>query len=113
MRFFILVSMVFTIAIVSLAACNSHETLISQAPKSAAQTPQRQPPPPPPDNARRITAEEAHDLWKKGKALIVDTRTEPAFKESRIKSAILIPEGEILKKIDELPRDKTIITYCT
>ena len=65
------------------------------------------------DNARRITAEELYKLWEKGDVLIIDTRTEPSYKESHIKGAILIPAGDVLAKADELPRDKMIVAYCT
>ena len=54
-----------------------------------------------------------HDLWEKGKILVVDTRTEPAYKESHIKGAILIPAGDVAAKTNQLPKDKMIVTYCT
>jgi hydroxyacylglutathione hydrolase len=100
------------IALGTLAACNSKETIISQLPNGG---PTQTPPASqnPADNAPRITAEELHELWEKGKVLIIDTRTEPSYKEGHIKGAILIPAGEILAKVDELPRDKKIVTYCT
>ena len=114
MRFFILISLAFIVAIGALVACNSKEGTLSQLPKLPAQsqTPQTAPPPPT-DNAKRITAQEAYEFYKKGNVLMVDTRAEPSYKESHIKGAILIPAGDILSKIDELPRDKMIITYCT
>jgi rhodanese-related sulfurtransferase len=67
----------------------------------------------PADNARRITADELHKLWEEGKVLIVDTRNEPSFKQSRIKGAILVPAADFAKRVDELPRNKMIVTYCT
>jgi predicted sulfurtransferase len=67
----------------------------------------------PSDSARRITAEELHKLWEKNEVLIVDTRNEPSFKQSRIKGAILIPANEFATRSSELPRDKMIVTYCT
>ena len=112
MRSLILYSAAFIIAIGALVACNSKEGVISQLPKMPAQTPQ-QSPPPPADNAKRITAQEAYEFYKKGNVLVVDTRNEVAYKENHIKGAILIPAGDILSKVDELPRDKMIITYCT
>ena len=98
-----------------LAACNSAEHLITQAP--SAQTKDAKPAPTaaqnPSDAARRIKAEELHDLFQKGKVLIVDTRNEASFKQSHIKGAILIPAGEFASRSGELPRDKMIVTYCT
>ena len=110
MRSFILYLAAFIIAVSALVACNSKEGVISQLPKIPTQTPQ---PPPPTDNAKRITAQEAYEIYKKGNVVVIDTRNEVAFKASHIKGAILIPAGEILSKVDELPRDKMIITYCT
>src|SRR2546426_3077663 len=110
MRSLILYSAAFIIGVSALVACNSKEGVISQLPKIPTQTPQQ---PPPADNAKRVTAEEAYEIYKKGNVVVIDTRNEVAFKASHIKGAILIPAGEILSKVDELPRDKMIITYCT
>jgi len=110
MRLFLLTATAFVLSIFALTACNSIESVhpsIAQK-SSGSPTPQN-----PSDNARRITATELHDLFQQGKVLIVDTRTEPAYKESHIKGAILIPAGEVAAKIDELPKDKMIVTYCT
>jgi predicted sulfurtransferase len=112
MRSFILYSLALLVALGALVACNSKESTLSQLPKLPSQNVQ-QSPLPPSDNAKRITADEAYELYKKGNVLMVDTRNEMSYKEDHIKGAILIPAGEILSKIDELPRDKTIITYCT
>ena len=111
MRLVILSSLAFTLSVSVLTACNSKETVQSQASNTRPQTspPQQNPT----DNARRITAEELHTLWENGNVLIVDTRTEPAYKESHIKGAILVPAGEMATKADELPRNKMIVAYCT
>jgi hypothetical protein len=112
MRFAVLASLVFMLA-VGLLGCASRDSIVSQAQRPAGQASQSPSPAPPADNARRITAEDAHKLLEKGEVLFVDTRTEPAYKESRIKGAILIPVNEVAAKADELPRNKTIVTYCT
>src|SRR5260370_30037424 len=112
MRIFTLSSLAFILAVGALAACNSNETLFSQSPRTSAQTPQPSPPPPA-DNARRITAEELHKLWEKGDVLVIDTRAESAYKESHIKGSISVPAGTVLSRIDELPRNKMIVAYCT
>src|SRR5207237_10680328 len=92
-------------------ARNSNEALLSQPPK-APPTPQ-QPAPPPADNARRITAAELHDLYEKGDVLIIDTRADSAYKDEHIKGSISMPTGTVLARIDELPRNKMIVAYCT
>jgi 3-mercaptopyruvate sulfurtransferase SseA len=111
MRNALILSLATAIAVVLGAACNSKEGLISHLPKPPASSPQ--PKQSPADNARRITAGELHDLWEKGKVLVVDTRNEPSFKQGHIKGAILIPSNDFAAKANELPRDKMIVTYCT
>lgn len=111
MKLITLVLLALFIAVGGLIACNSNEAIQSQTPKAGA-TPQ-QPPPPPADNARRITATELHDLWQKGDVVIIDTRAEPAYKDERIKGSILMQAGTVLSRIDELPRNKMIVAYCT
>jgi len=46
-------------------------------------------------------------------ALIIDVRGESAYKDGHIKGARQIPYAEIVAHVDELPRDKTIATYCS
>src|SRR5437588_2173205 len=99
-----------------LVACNSHEGSVTRLPTlTQTQTPQSPPQQVhnPADSARRITAQELHDLWEQNKVLIIDTRNDAAFKQNHIKGAILIPAGEVEQRIDELPKDKFIATYCT
>jgi predicted sulfurtransferase len=65
-----------------------------------------------PEGARRITPAELQELIKQDQAIIVDVRSEEAYKAGHIKGAILIPAPDIAKRVDELPRDKLIATYC-
>jgi hypothetical protein len=112
----VLISLVTGAAAIGLfAACNSAEHLITQSPTthSKSSSPAPSVAPNPADTARRIKAEELHELFQQGKVLIVDTRNEPSYKQSHIKGAILIPAGEFASRVDELPRDKMIVTYCT
>ena len=116
MRLIILGSLVFIVSIGLLAGCVSKDSILSQTPRASGQTSQTSQSPtpaPPADTARRITAEEVYKLYEKGDVVIVDTRTEPAYKESRIKGAILIPVSEVAAKADQLPHNKMIVTYCT
>ena len=111
MRIIILASLALLIAIGGLVACNSSESMLAQNRKSSP-TPQ-QPAQPPADNARRITAAELYDLYKKGDVVIIDTRAEPAYKDEHIKGAISMPAGTVLGRVEELPRNKMIAAYCT
>jgi rhodanese-related sulfurtransferase len=86
--------------------------MLSQTPRTSS-SPQ-QPSTPPADNARRIGAKEAHDLWEKGDAIVIDTRAESLYKDGHIKGSISMPQpGTVLARVDELPRNKLIIAYCT
>jgi rhodanese-related sulfurtransferase len=69
--------------------------------------------PTPGDNARRIKAAELHELWEKGNVVIIDTRSEAAYKDEHIKGSISVPAGTVLSKLDELPKNKMIVAYCT
>jgi len=95
----------------SLLACNSNETLLSQNSQQPSQSPQ--PAATPRLESRRFTVEELHKLWEKGDVLIIDTRAEAAYNDSHIKGSISMPTGTVLTRIDELPRNKMIVAYCT
>jgi 3-mercaptopyruvate sulfurtransferase SseA len=66
-----------------------------------------------PDGARRVTTEELDTLIKKGEAFLVDVRNQDSYDLGHIPGSRLIPAGEILDHVNELPRDKIIITYCS
>jgi 3-mercaptopyruvate sulfurtransferase SseA len=65
------------------------------------------------DGARRITTIELNDLIKNNAAFVVDVRNEASFNAGHIPGAKLIPAGEILNHVNELPKDKLIVTYCS
>jgi len=113
MRFAITTSLAVVIAIGTLAACNSKDSLITQAEKTVQDPPAQAAQTPAPDNARRITAEELHKLWEKNDVLIIDTRAESAYTDEHIKGAISVPSNDVGNRIDELPRNKMIVAYCT
>ena len=63
----------------------------------------------------RIDAETAKAMSDAGEALIVDvvaSHVWPSMTRT-IQGSIRIPPEDIEKRISELPRDKTIIAYCT
>ncbi|MDQ2974257.1 MAG: rhodanese-like domain-containing protein [Acidobacteriota bacterium] len=67
----------------------------------------------PSDNARRITVAEARDALAKNEAVIIDVRNEASYNAGHVRGAKLIPVGEIASHLNELPKDKLIITYCS
>ena len=67
----------------------------------------------PQDGVRRMTVVELQDLLAKGQAVVVDVRNEASYKAGHIPGAKLIPTNEFLNRLNELPPDRTIVTYCS
>ncbi len=65
------------------------------------------------DGARRVTIDELQAMMKDGSAIVIDVRNQAAYDQGHIPGSRLIPAGEILNHINDLPRDKTIVTYCS
>jgi 3-mercaptopyruvate sulfurtransferase SseA len=66
-----------------------------------------------PDGARRVTIEQMEAMVKDGQAVVIDVRSQDSYDAAHIPGAKLIPSGDILNHINELPKDKLIITYCS
>ncbi len=64
------------------------------------------------ESAKRIGREEAVKLVKEGKGVFVDVRSKESYDASHIKGAISLPLSELPARMGELPKNKTIITYC-
>jgi rhodanese-related sulfurtransferase len=64
----------------------------------------------------RVTPWEVEERLNRGEPLaFVDCRNPQAWSESseKLPGAIRVPAGEVREHVDEIPRDRTIITYCT
>ena len=61
----------------------------------------------------RISLEETQTMLEQGQAILIDVRSRDSFEKSHAQGAISIPEEEMGARLDELPRDKEIILYCT
>jgi len=94
-------------AAVVFAACNAVDTKVNSKPAGPGSDTVYA------DGARRVTADEMDTMVKNGQAIIVDVRNQASFDLGHIPGAKLIPAGEILNHLNELPRDKMIITYCS
>jgi activator of HSP90 ATPase len=67
----------------------------------------------PADEARRVTVDELKKMLDAGQAVVYDTRAKSAYDQEHIKGALSMPAGEVSGRINELPKDKTIVFYCT
>ena len=66
--------------------------------------------------ATRVTVDEVKERMNRGEQFVfVDTRNPTAWSEAETKlpAAIHIPADEVEKHIAEVPRGRTVITYCT
>jgi len=94
-----------------LTACNSAEWKNAKtSPKAPTTAPA---PPVMADGARRVTVAELKDLLAKNEAIVVDVRNQTSYDAGHIRGAKLIPEAEVVNHVDELPRNKLIVTYCS
>ena len=67
----------------------------------------------PGDGAPRIAPADVRAELDKGDAIIVDVRGDSSYEAGHVKGARLIPYSDLIARMDEFPRDKMIITYCS
>jgi len=66
--------------------------------------------------ATRVTADEIHARMNRGEDIFfIDTRNPTAWSESDLKlpGAIHVPADQVNQHLSEIPRDCTVVTYCT
>jgi rhodanese-related sulfurtransferase len=66
--------------------------------------------------ATRVTVDEVKERMDRGEPLFfVDTRNPNAWggSDSKLPGALRVPADELDEHLDEIPKDRTIITYCT
>ena len=64
----------------------------------------------------RVTTDEVKERMDRGEQFaFVDTRNPQAWGEAETKlpGAIRVPADEVEQHLDEIPRDRVVITYCT
>jgi 3-mercaptopyruvate sulfurtransferase SseA len=115
MRLFALLAGVMLLAAVLIAGCssNSNKPPGTAGPAVTGPTPPLSPPNTPPDNVRRVTITELRDAMDRGKAVLIDVRGDDAYKREHIKGALDIPEGQLVARASEFPKDKLIVLYCS
>ncbi len=66
--------------------------------------------------ATRITVDEVRERMERGEEFaFVDTRNPKAWAEAdqKLPHAIRVPGDELAAHVNEIPRDRAVITYCT
>ena len=66
--------------------------------------------------ATRVTVEEVKERMERGELFaFVDTRNPQAWGEAdtKLPGAVRVPADEVEQHLGEIPRDRTVITYCT
>ncbi len=66
--------------------------------------------------ATRVTVDEVKERMDRGEQFaFVDSRNPKAWSESdqKLPDAFRVPADELDQHLDEIPRDRTVITYCT
>ncbi|HVF44845.1 MAG TPA: rhodanese-like domain-containing protein [Pyrinomonadaceae bacterium] len=87
------------------AATAAANTAAKPSPSVVAQAPA--------DDARRVTPEELKKMLDSGKAVVYDTRAKGAYDAEHIKGALSMPSNEVADRAGDLPKDKTLVFYCT
>lgn len=66
--------------------------------------------------ATRITVDELKERMDRGEQFaFIDIRNPQAWGQSdrKLPNAIRVPAAELEQHLDEIPKDRTVITYCT
>ena len=107
-----LYSLIVLAAAMIFAACNGLDqpvTTNAPKPQSSAVGPETTYA----DGVRRVTPAELDTLLKNGQAIVLDVRNQAMYDTGHIPGSKLIPSGDVVNHINELPRDKMIVTYCS
>ncbi len=92
-----------------LAGCNAIDTKVKSQAHNANSTPAQQAN----DGVKRVTTTELTQLMDAGKVFVVDVRNQQMYDAGHIRGAKLIPVGEVINRLNEFPKDKQIVTYCS
>lgn len=60
----------------------------------------------------KVTIDELRDRLQTGQAVLLDTRPEVEYRAGHLPQAISIPLDELERRLDELPRHRTLVVYC-
>ena len=57
----------------------------------------------------RISPGETYELMQTGEAVLYDVRSEGAYAALHAEGSVSLPEGQELRALDELPRDRLLV----
>ena len=109
-------------AAAALGACKATDTAgntspVAAAPKAGTQASVSAPPTGTTevhaDGFRRVSVAELQKMVEAGTVAIYDTRSKMQYDQEHIKGALSLPQHEAESRAAELPRDKTLVFYCT
>ncbi len=60
----------------------------------------------------RITSDEANRMLETDSAVVIDVRHHSEYRAGHVRGALFIPVDDVLKRIDELPKDKKLLFIC-
>ncbi len=63
-------------------------------------------------NFARMSQADAVRLFKSGQATFIDVRSNEQFTYGHIRGSLSIPRSQIVKRFNEVPPGRTVITYC-
>jgi rhodanese-related sulfurtransferase len=63
-------------------------------------------------NGNTVSRSDVSGLVRDGNALLLDVRPRKEFEAGHLRGAVNIPIEELSARVDELPRDRRVITYC-
>jgi rhodanese-related sulfurtransferase len=60
----------------------------------------------------KVTIDELRDRLRAGKAVLIDAQPGVEYQAGHLPQALPIPLDELERRLDELPRNRTLIVYC-
>ena len=61
---------------------------------------------------RNIDSPQAKAMIDKGGVFLLDVRSPEEYRQGHLQGAVLIPVDRVAGRLDEIPRNKTILVYC-